>query len=155
LKADSGKEDWRVWLGASIRGAAAADVRHVYIVAMDNLVRALHRTNGARRWTADLRYRPLAGPVVMGSVVIVPGITPELRAFDAMSGTPAGSLVLPNAAPMQPAFVASDGGGGMIFTVTGSPEGRWALTAAAHPLPSIPVAPLTLLPGTVVPLPGT
>jgi hypothetical protein len=43
----------------------------------------------------------------------------------------------------------------MIFTVTGSPEGRWTLSAAAPPLPTIPAAPLTELPGTVVTLPGT
>jgi outer membrane protein assembly factor BamB len=155
LKADTGKEDWRAYIGAPLRGAPTSDARHVYVVSMDNLLRALHRTNGARRWQMDLRYRPLAGPVVMGTAVIVPGITPELRAFDAISGAPAGKLVLPNAAPMQPAFVASEGGGGMIFTVTGSPEGRWTLSAAAPPLPTIPAAPLTELPGTVVTLPGT
>jgi outer membrane protein assembly factor BamB len=156
LKADTGKEDWTYTIGAVIRGAPAVDEKHVYVVAMDNLLWALHRTNGAVQWKADLRYRPIGGPVVMGTAVTVAGITPELRAFDASSGRPAGTLVLPSSAPMQPAFVASDGGGvGMIFTVTGNPEGKWSLTAAAPPMPSIPIAPLTVLPGTVVEVPGT
>jgi outer membrane protein assembly factor BamB len=155
LKADSGKEDWPASIGASIRGAPAADAQHVYVVSMDNLLRALHRTNGAVQWKADLRYRPLAGPVVIGPTVTVGGVTTELRAFSAATGSVAGTLVLPSSAPMQPAFVLSEGGAGMIVTVTGSPDGKWSLTAAAPPLPSIGAAPLTVLPGTVVPLPGT
>ncbi|HXW04890.1 MAG TPA: PQQ-binding-like beta-propeller repeat protein [Vicinamibacterales bacterium] len=154
LKADRGREDWRFAIGAPIRGAPAFDDSHVYIVAMDNLLRAHDRTNGANRWKADLKYRPLAGPVVLGNAVVVAGMTTELRAFAAATGAPAGKLVLPNAAPMQPAFIASGGGGGLILTVTGSPEGRWTLTAAAPPLPTISAAPLTVLPGTDVPLPA-
>jgi outer membrane protein assembly factor BamB len=156
LKADTGKEDWTYTIGAAIRGAPAADALHVYTVALDNLLWALHRTNGAARWKADLKYRPLGGPVVMGSAVTVGGVTQELRAFDAASGRPVGTLALPGSTPMQPAFVVSESGGsGMIVTVTGNPDGRWLLTAAAPPMPSVPVAPLTVLPGIVVEVRGT
>jgi outer membrane protein assembly factor BamB len=156
LKADTGKEDWTYTIGATIRGAPAADAMHVYTVALDNLLWALHRTNGAARWKADLKYRPLGGPVVMGSAVTVGGVTQQLRAFDASTGRPVGTLALPGSAPMQPAFVVSESGGsGMIVTVTGNPDGRWLLTAAAPPMPSIPVGPPTLLPGTVVEVRGT
>lgn len=154
LRAANGREDWRVWVGAGVRGAAAADADHVYFVALDNLLRALDRINGAARWKADLRYRPLSGPVVTGTRVTVPGMDTRLRAFDTRSGSAAGELVLPNALPMAPGFLVS-AAAALLVAVSGSPEGRWVLTASAPPLPQLEVAPLTVLPGTAAPLPSS
>jgi outer membrane protein assembly factor BamB len=152
LRASTGKEDWRWPIGAQIRGAAVADETQVYLVAMDNLIWALHRTNGAAKWKSDLKYRPGMGPIVIGSGVTVPGRTAELKVFDVKNGRPAGQVTFPHELPLAPAFLITPGGAAMIVAIVGSPEGKWSLIAAVQPTPAILEAPLSVLPGTLVPL---
>ena len=55
LYLDGRKEpkDWCFFVGAAVVGRAAADATHVYYVALDNLLRAHDRKNGAYRWKRD------------------------------------------------------------------------------------------------------
>ena len=108
-KRRSGREDWRWEVGTRIIGPAAADESRVYFTAMDNIVRALSRGNGGRRWAYPLAYRPTRGPVVIGGQVGVPGITTELPGLDATSGKATGKLTLPVLLAIGPSFVPPSG----------------------------------------------
>jgi outer membrane protein assembly factor BamB len=149
LKARNGDVDWRATIGAAVRGAPAVDAAHVYLVAMDNLLRALDRHNGALRWKRDLTHRPSSGPVVLGGTVTVPGMTPLLNGYDARTGAPAAQWKLKDPLAVTPAFHAVAGGAGMIAAITGSLQNRWTLMLATEAPPAIPIAPLTVLPGSV------
>jgi outer membrane protein assembly factor BamB len=155
VRSDNGEEAWRFQIGAAVRGAAAADALHVYVVSMDNLLRALHRTNGAVRWKQDLRYRPLSGPLLLGRHVVAGGMTRVLRGFDARTGAPAGELKFQDDAVTAPAgMMAAGERRAMLALATGNLRNEWTLIVATEPSPSLSVAPLTALPGTLLPLPG-
>jgi outer membrane protein assembly factor BamB len=154
LKVQTGVEDWH-WstIGALIVGAPAADASHVYFAAMDNLVRAMDRISGNRRWKADLGHRPEAGPTVVGSIVAVPGRAAAIRGFDAATGRPVVQLTLPDPMVVQPTFFITAGGRQMVAALTANLTGASRLTVAGSVLPFLPVAPLTTLPGAALKLP--
>ena len=81
------RDDWCFRVGAAVIGRPAADATHVYFVALDNLLRAHDRKNGAFRWKKDLRYRPAAGPLLVGASVAVPGSVRAIPVFEARTGT--------------------------------------------------------------------
>jgi outer membrane protein assembly factor BamB len=141
--------DWGT-IGAPIVGAPAADANNVFMVAMDNLVRAMDRVNGNGRWKADLGHRPDAGPTVTGHTVAVPGRAAAIRGFDATTGKPAVSLKLPDQMVVQPTFFIGPDGRQMLAAVTANLKGENTLTVAGSVLPSLPLVPLTLLPGSEV-----
>jgi outer membrane protein assembly factor BamB len=141
IKADSGDTDWSWNIGSRTIGAAAADASNVYLVAMDNLVRALRRTNGAQRWTFPLVYRPTSGPVVLGEQVAVPGITSQLTGLAAATGKPTGKLEFPEKLAVGPAFVPPTPPRGYagVVSVAGGLTSEWTL--AAWKPPGAPQAP--------------
>lgn len=128
LSATTGEEQWKQLIGAALRGAPAADASHVYLASMDNLLRALHRTNGAIRWRKDLGHRPSAGPFVLGSAVAVPGMTATLQGFS-IRGEPAGQLKFADQMATAPAFSLAEGSPPMLVAVTGNLQNVWTLTA--------------------------
>jgi outer membrane protein assembly factor BamB len=148
LKAETGIEDWR-WttIGAPIVGAASADASHVYVAAMDNLLRAMDRISGNNRWKADLGHRPDAGPTVVGSTVVVPGRAAAIRGFDAGTGRSSAQLTLPDALVVEPTFFTGPHGRQMVAALTANLRGDNRLTIAGSALPFLPLAPLTTLPG--------
>jgi outer membrane protein assembly factor BamB len=157
LKMQTGEEDWCWPVGAEVIGAAAVDERHVYFVALDNLLRAHDRRHGALKWKQDLRYRPSAGPSLIGTTVGAPGSTSSLQAFDAATGKAIGRLSLPEALVAPLTFIASDGGPVRVAALAGGLNNKWTLTLAEPPPPTPPdlkVAPLTVLPGVAIPLGG-
>jgi outer membrane protein assembly factor BamB len=87
-----GRVDWRWRTGGPVVGAPIADERNVYFAAMDNVLRALSRTNGAQRWIRPLPLRPAWAPVMAGTTLIVSGQASNLRAYAAKDGRPAGDL---------------------------------------------------------------
>ncbi len=156
LREDNGQEDWCFSVGATVVGAAAADDSHVYVVALDNLIRALNRTSGSMNWRKDLRYRPSTGPVLLGGIVTAPGVTSRMLAFNAATGAQAGQLVLDRILGAPPVFLMPSANEPVRLAVlAGGLNNQWSLTlvgpAPAAP-PDISVTPLTVLPGTVVPL---
>lgn len=149
LKAATGEVDWQFFVGAPSRGRPAADARHVYVGAMDNLVRAFDRRSGAMKWHADARFRPTDGPTVIGAVVIVAGPAAELQAWDVNTGKVTARISLGEPLVAPPAFAHQEGTA-IMAAVSGGLNERWKLSLFGPPLPSIPILPLTALPGIPV-----
>lgn len=155
LDTDDGEIAWRQQIGAVLRGKPAADDRRVYAVALDNLLRAFDRGNGALRWSPrGVPFRPTAGPVVIGRVIAVAGTTKEVRAFDTHTGQPAGQLTLPESLATLPAYNQT-ADAMRIAAVSGNLTQQWtlALAVSVWDVPSIAVEPLTALPGLLIPSP--
>jgi outer membrane protein assembly factor BamB len=156
LRDDNGQEDWCFSFGAAIVFAPAADDSHVYFVALDNLLRALNRASGSMNWRKDLRYRPSNGPVLLRGMVAAPGVASRMVAFKAATGAPAGQLALDRMLTAPPVFLMPSGNDpARLAVLTGDLNNQWALTLvgpAPPALPDIAVTPLTVLPGTAVPL---
>jgi hypothetical protein len=124
----------------------------VYYVALDNLLRAHNRRDGSLRWKKDLRYRPSAGPVVVGTTVTAPGLTSQLQGFNTRTGAAAQSLTLPSDLAALPLFIVpSDGKPAMMAALAGGLQRIWTLTLAGPPaIPTpLPLSSLTVLPGLV------
>jgi len=151
LRAQNGTEDWCFLVGAAVIGGSAADASHVYFVALDNLLRAHDRSNGALRWKQDLHYRPSAGPSLVGQSVSAPGPSRRLQAFSAATGVLTAELTLPDV----PVFIVYAGAGPTkLAAITGGLQNLWTLSLAGPPPPALPsprVAPVTELPGLVIP----
>ena len=153
--AATGKDEWVQRIGAVVPGRAAADTSHVYVAALDNLLRAFDRINGALRWKHGLAYRPGTGPIVTGESVFVPGRTAELRPFDARTGKPGSPLKLALPIVTVPALVPTPvDGPARLAILTAGPNQGWRLILAANPPPSLTVAPLTVLPGLALEIGG-
>jgi outer membrane protein assembly factor BamB len=153
LKMQDGEPDWLFEVGAAVFGRAAADAKHVYFVAYDNLLRAHDRRRGQLDWHAPLKYRPSAGPTIVGNNVSAPGVTTELSAVNTLTGKPVGELKLGDRIAVVPVFMDAPNGTTNLATITGSLDNKWTLTLSGPPPmapPSVPVAPLTVLPGQVV-----
>jgi outer membrane protein assembly factor BamB len=159
LKPETGKDDWCFpHLGAAVVGRPAADATHVYFVGYDNVLRAHDRRNGAFRWRRDLKYRPAAGPYLVGNSIAVPGNVPHVQVFETRKGTPTVLLTLATKLATVPLLIEPDGGEPKVPTriaaVTGGLEKSWTVTLAGPALeaPAIPITPLTELPGAVIPI---
>ncbi len=137
---------WRQWVGALLRGRPTADGSRVFVASMDNALRAFNRVDGALLWQASVRFRPTAGPAVIGSRVVVPGQAAEVPAFEVATGRRAGQITLPQDPLVPPAFAAS-GSETVAVAVTGSLKNEFVLVLTEAPLPSIPVVPLTVRTG--------
>ena len=133
LRLEDGDIDWYWRTGGDIVGTPIADLEHVYFNARDNVLRALDRRNGARRWRNVLAGRPTAGPLRVDSVVVVSGVSPSVDLFDAETGLPRGRYVapselaarprvIPNAQPPSPSLILVTGTGELV-----------ALSSAAGP----------------------
>ena len=115
LMTKDGRIDWRWRTGGDVVGEPIADERHVYFVALDNVLRAMDLKSGAQVWMRPLTIRPIAGPVRAGTTILVAGQTAQLRAFAAKDGTPVpGEPIVPGApaapAPPRPAANAARAG---------------------------------------------
>jgi outer membrane protein assembly factor BamB len=155
----TGVREWCSAIGAVIIGRPAADASNVYFVALDNQLHAHDRRDGERKWDEDLRYRPSSGPLLVGTSVTAPGKSNRLQTFDAATGKKADALVLPAELAQAPVLVpAGDHGPLSLAALVGDLQDLWKLTLAIPPTPPLPtlkIAPLTELPGLVVPLRGS
>ncbi|MCM3881812.1 MAG: PQQ-binding-like beta-propeller repeat protein [Vicinamibacterales bacterium] len=94
LDTRDGERKWRWRNDADVVGTPVIDTRRVYVVALDNLLRALNRGGGSLYWKSSLPMRPSSGPLLSGTLLIVPGFTAELHAYSTVDGNPAGDFVL-------------------------------------------------------------
>lgn len=158
LNVITGKREWCQQIGAAVVGVAAVDKLRAYCVALNNLMFAFERRNGAKQWTADLRYRPSAGPTLIGGLITSPGKSKELPAFDTKTGKKAAALTLADELAAPPIFLpGTETTPAYIVALSGGLNNQWKLTLAGPPpakLPAIDVVPLTALPGQVVPRAG-
>jgi len=95
LDADDGQIAWRWRTGADVVGVPAVDEHRVYFVSLDNVLRALSRKSGVQQWARPLPIRPTRGPLAIALTLVVTGLTPTLRAFNANDGRPAGDVAVP------------------------------------------------------------
>jgi hypothetical protein len=127
----------------------------VYFAAMDNVVYALDRGDGATEWKKGLSYRPATGPVVVGKFVLVPSyVDTPLPVFDARTGAAAGKMTFGGLLVALPLFAEVPSGTPVAIAITGGLENKWLISMLEPSLiPKITVAPLTELPGEAVALP--
>ena len=107
LLVKDGVVDWRWRTGGDVIGAPVADERHVFFVALDNVLRAMDRKSGAQIWMRPLPVRPVGGVVLAGSTLVVAGLPAALRVFMAKDGVPATGEPIPPGATVQAAPVIS------------------------------------------------
>lgn len=84
----TGRPEWRWRVGADVVGRGAADDKHIYFVALDNVLRAVDRRTGNLRWSKPLDTRPGGGPVLVDDAVLVPFVSNEIAAFAPSDGKP-------------------------------------------------------------------
>jgi outer membrane protein assembly factor BamB len=126
LKLATGVIDWRIRVGAEIRGTAAADDERVYFAALDNVVRAVDRISGTQRWQQGLPFRPLAGPRVVGSSVLLAGPITDIHLLDPLAGAQAGKMSFPDPLATSPA-VGDFEGSVVAAGITGGLNESWKL----------------------------
>jgi outer membrane protein assembly factor BamB len=134
LDTRSGETKWRWRTGGAIVGTASVDEESVYFVSLDGVLRALDRGNGHQRWKSSLPYQPTAGPYLSTRLLLVPGLAPEIAAFNAADGKPAGSVALAGHPGMPPQFLpaAEPGSAGRLLALA---EGGKAELLAPPPPP--------------------
>ncbi|MFI5050831.1 MAG: PQQ-binding-like beta-propeller repeat protein [Gaiellales bacterium] len=142
----NGRTRWRWRLGGAAVGAAAADDRRIYVVAYDHLLRAFDRGSGNLRWRRALPHRPAGSPKLVGTMVLVPLLSPEISAYQAATGEPA--LAIASTGEVSgDTYVRAGGSVGGTRLMAVSVEGR--LLAFAPRVEPVP-APLDALPGAAV-----
>ncbi len=151
LALDDGAIDWAWRTGGDIIGTPTADLEHVYFNARDNVLRALDRRNGARRWRRSLAGRPTDGPVRVDAVVVVAGLSPTVELFDAETGLPRGQYltlnelaamphVVPHARPPAPHLVLVTGTGDVIGLAAAAGPRQLSLELPPEPFLPRPTA---------------
>ena len=101
VMAADGRVDWRWRTGGDVIGRPVADERHVYFVALDNVLRAMNMVSGGQQWMRPLPIRPAWGPVKAGSTIVVAGQAAALPAFNIKDGVATGTLTGVAAQPPQ------------------------------------------------------
>jgi hypothetical protein len=160
LDADTGKREW-TWGAEMIGGdviGAGTDGDLVTYVGLDNLLHAVNRSNGNQRWKQPTPMRPIAPPQAFGGIVAVFGVSPAIATFNAKTGVPIGTYVIPTAAgattapipkgvplidpdlrPFKVAFVVVTADGRAIGL---RPTGMMFREAATVPFSALPGRPL-------------
>lgn len=154
LHSSSGRVEDHRRIAAELLGRVAVTDQHVYFATLANTVNAVSRRGGSIRWHHGVLYRPGAGPVVLGDVVIVPGyVEAPLPAFSAATGAAAGTVSFGGLLVALPLFTKLPDGRDAAIGITGGLENKWMVTLRAPSfVPPIPVQPLTVLPGVAVPI---
>jgi hypothetical protein len=94
---DDGEEKWkfeRRLFGGDVIGATV-DKDVVYVASLDNIVRALNRSNGNQLWQQDIKTRPVMPPRAFFGAVAVIGLAPTVSTFEAKTGKPVGTWAAP------------------------------------------------------------
>jgi outer membrane protein assembly factor BamB len=146
---------WRFRTGAAIVEKPASDDRRVYFVSRDNILRGMNRRSGSQDWRRSLSFRVRNGPVVVGSVVSVGGITqPTLHTFQVSTGQPSTDITAPAPIVAAPHVMQSDASlSPDLFVVCQDLEkGATIIRMGRSFDPS--AIPLTALPGLLAKMPG-
>ena len=106
LEAIDGAVGWHFRTGAEVIGLPTIDERNVYLVSLDNVLRALSRASGVQQWIRPLPLRPLRGPIKAGDTLLVPGIA-GLRGYNIKDGTAAGEIPVDGELAAPPRLVSA------------------------------------------------
>lgn len=149
LRTDNGEIEWKWRIGSELQGSAVTDDSFVFMVALDNVMRAYSRKNGNQRWKETLKRRPATGPFVVGhTILIASASSAEIWAWTP-DGKPAGTIATPAEPAVPPEFVNRGVEGAFVFVVTGGLTNQWRLTLLAT-AGDPPLVPLTGVPGQTV-----
>ena len=158
LYVHNGYREWPFKIGVGIVGTVTVDDDNIYMAAMDNQIWTFDRGDGARKGTDDLKYRPIGGPIVIGSSVLVPGRVASLPTYDTRTLKRSGALALPD--PVLTGVASGlipSSGVAVLALITNSLGKPYTLRLFGPPPPSLPaLQPLTVLPGSplTISLPG-
>lgn len=136
VKTSTGEVDWKIRVGAEIRGRASTDGKRVFFAGLDNLVRAVSRGSGAQRWQHGLPFRPFAGLAVSGASVFIAGPTTDIRVLHVATGTEAAKIPFPEPLVIAPAIGTAPGGDVVVAGVTGGLNESWKLWLASPAAPA-------------------
>jgi outer membrane protein assembly factor BamB len=159
LDAAKGRVRWRF----RIQGAAiglAVDEDRVIAVMLDQSVRAFKIGSGAQAWRQELSFRPAGGPVVTGHSVLVTGFGPSLLVVDRTTGARQGTYAIPVPTDASGLSLETLAAGPLVWTgATVFDDVVFLMTQngvlhAARRAFDPPATPLSVLPGTVVPVPA-
>jgi outer membrane protein assembly factor BamB len=124
-----GGMQWVYRIGSMISGRIGVDDDHVYLTALDNVVRALDRETGNMRWQNALRHRPIGGVRVAGHIVFVQASGTEVLMLLASNGKGSGSVILPGETTREtPPAVRETAQGVHAVVVTGGLSNHWQMT---------------------------
>lgn len=148
LAAESGTTKWRWRTGGTIIGTVAVDADRVYFVALDNVLRALDRSNGSQIWKTSLTHRPTGGPYLTARLLLVPGISAEVPAFQSFDGSAAGTAELAGEPAAPPSLLPAAGDKlGRLLAISGEGQAQLLVPGlAALPGRAIPGLPMFTLP---------
>jgi hypothetical protein len=115
------------------------------------VLRALDRTGGSQAWKTELPQRPTDGPFLSAKLLLVPGMSADVHAFQIVDGSPAGSAKLAADPIAPPLFLPAAGDKlGRLVVVTG--EGQAQLLVPGLPVlksRQVPGVPLFTLPPAI------
>lgn len=99
---DNGRLAWRWKTGGDVIGASGDAKGGAYYASLDNVLRAVNRSNGNQRWIKEIPTRPLLPPQTFGDgmaydeIVVLTGVTSEIDAFAAKTGAVVGMYQPPS-----------------------------------------------------------
>jgi outer membrane protein assembly factor BamB len=138
----SGRVRWRWRVGGAAAGRAAGDDRRIYVVARDNVLRAVDRESGNLRWYAELGARPTGGPALLGGAVLVP-LTSTVEVFEPSTGKNIGAIAVEGEIAAPP-YVRLDTRPTDVRLIAATRDGRIQGFGVRYEPPR---APLAVLPG--------
>lgn len=120
---------WAYPIRSPISGRISVDDDHVYVTALDNVVRGLDRETGNMRWQFGLKRRPIGGVRVAGHIVFVQASGTEVLMLLASNGKGSGSVILPGETTRDtPPAVRESPQGVYAVVVTGGLSNQWQMT---------------------------
>ena len=129
LDARHGGVKWAYPIRSPISGRISVDDDHVYVTALDNVVRGLDRETGNMRWQFGLKRRPIGGVRVAGHIVFVQASGTEVLMLLASNGKGSGSIILPGETTREtPPAVRESAQGVHAVVVTGGLSNQWQMT---------------------------
>jgi outer membrane protein assembly factor BamB len=90
LAAATGKERWKFRLAGAPLHPAAATGRRLVFAASDSVVYCLSARSGEILWWQGVPARVVHAPSIADGRVLASALSPEVRAYDLLSGRPAG-----------------------------------------------------------------
>ena len=155
LNTKDGEVAWRWPTGVDSIGLPSADDRVVYFVSLDNLLRALNRSNGVQQWKSALAFRPISGPLKWSETLVVAGTEPLLQGFSSREGRSLGRFPVSTELSAQPyLFVDNSRAFPVLVTISADIVGRATVTGATRDIEptQLPLTPLTnVVPVTTIP----
>ena len=154
LKVSDGTVDWRWRTGADVRGLPAVDEQRVYFVSLDNVLRALNRSNGVQQWIQMLRLRPTSGPVKAAATIVVGGLQPPLRAFNSKDGASAGEISATGELAAPPHVLTDPESDRPLLLIVTREIGKGATVTLVAQSNEPAAAPFTALPNPITTVPS-